>query len=170
MGAERVVVLVYRLPRQLGRSGNLPKRRSPEEDSLSYFFEFDFDFGLELEFDKFSLTLAQRWRPRRAVCLVSFTILGRAEAVRHSINSRPRRLRETSLPDHGSRRHSMLRSKSWKMLDKILSPPDAAIKSLCSSVRRFRDATIKEKFKHDYPHSLQALWKALDRAEDLIQN
>jgi hypothetical protein len=45
-----------------------------------------------------------------------------------------------------------------------------AIKSLCSSVRRFRDATIKEECKHDYPHALQALWKALDRAEDLIQD
>jgi hypothetical protein len=45
-----------------------------------------------------------------------------------------------------------------------------AIKSLCSSVRRFRDATIKEECKGDYPYALQALWKALDRAEDLIQN
>src|SRR6202035_3532066 len=45
-----------------------------------------------------------------------------------------------------------------------------AIRSLCSSVRRFRDATIKEECKSDYPHALQALWKALDRAEDLIQN
>ena len=35
---------------------------------------------------------------------------------------------------------------------------------------RFRDATIKEEGKGDYPHALQALWKALDRAEDLIQN
>jgi hypothetical protein len=40
-----------------------------------------------------------------------------------------------------------------------------AIKSLCSSVRRFRDATIKEECKGDYPHALQALWKALDRVE-----
>jgi hypothetical protein len=154
----------------LGDQATSQKDGRQKKTHFHIVFEFDFDFGLELEFDKFSLTLAQRWRLRRAVCLVSFTILGRAEAVRHSINSRPRRLRETSLPDHGSRRHSMLRSKSWKMLDKILSPPDAAIKSLCSSVRRFRDATIKEKSKHDYPHSLQALWKALDRAEDLIQN
>ena len=45
-----------------------------------------------------------------------------------------------------------------------------AMKSLCASVRRFRDATIKEECKSDYPHALQALWKALDRAEDLIQN
>ena len=44
-----------------------------------------------------------------------------------------------------------------------------AIKSLCSSVRRFRDATLKPECKSDYPHALQALWKALDRAEDLIQ-
>ena len=42
--------------------------------------------------------------------------------------------------------------------------------SLCSSVRRFRDATIKEECKGDYPHALQPLWKALDRAEDLIQD
>jgi hypothetical protein len=47
---------------------------------------------------------------------------------------------------------------------------DEVIKSLCSSVRRFRDATIKPECKSDYPHALQALWKALDRAEDLIQN
>jgi hypothetical protein len=45
-----------------------------------------------------------------------------------------------------------------------------AIKSLCSPVRRFRDVTNKEKCKRDYPHALQALWKALDPAEDLIQN
>jgi hypothetical protein len=45
-----------------------------------------------------------------------------------------------------------------------------AMKSLCSSVRRFRDATIREECKRDYPQALQALWKALDRAEDLIQN
>jgi hypothetical protein len=45
-----------------------------------------------------------------------------------------------------------------------------AIKSFCSSVRRFRDATIKEECKRDYPQALHALWKALERAEDLIQN
>jgi hypothetical protein len=44
-----------------------------------------------------------------------------------------------------------------------------AIKSLCSSVRRFRDATIKAECKPDYPQALQALWKALDRAEDLVK-
>jgi len=40
----------------------------------------------------------------------------------------------------------------------------------CSSVRRFRDTTVKPECKSDYPHALQALWEALDRAEDLIQN
>src|ERR1700730_4276284 len=45
-----------------------------------------------------------------------------------------------------------------------------AIKSLCSSVHRFRDATIKAECRSDYPHALQALWKALDRAENLIQS
>jgi len=45
-----------------------------------------------------------------------------------------------------------------------------AIKSLCSSVCRFRNATIKEESESDYPHALQALWKALARAEDLIQD
>jgi hypothetical protein len=55
-------------------------------------------------------------------------------------------------------------------LTKSLRIRNEAIKSLCSSVRRFRDATIKEECKRDYPHALQALWKALDRAENLIQN
>src|SRR6266403_3676648 len=50
-------------------------------------------------------------------------------------------------------------------LQKSLHLRNEAIKSLCSSVRRFRDATIKEECKSDYPHALQALWKALDRAE-----
>jgi hypothetical protein len=45
-----------------------------------------------------------------------------------------------------------------------------AIKSLCASLRRFRDATVKPECKSDYPHALQVLWKALDRAEDLIQD
>ena len=55
-------------------------------------------------------------------------------------------------------------------LTKSLHLRNEAIKSLCSSVRRFRDAAIKEECKSDYPHALQALWKALDRAEDLIQS
>jgi hypothetical protein len=55
-------------------------------------------------------------------------------------------------------------------LTKTLNLRNEAMKSLCSSVRRFRDATIKEECRSDYPHALQALWKALDRAEDLIQN
>jgi hypothetical protein len=42
--------------------------------------------------------------------------------------------------------------------------------SLCSSVRRFRDASVKPECKSDYSHALQTLWKALDRAEDLIQS
>jgi hypothetical protein len=48
--------------------------------------------------------------------------------------------------------------------------PNEAIKSLRSSVCRFRDAAIKEECKSDYPHALQALWKALDREENLIQS
>jgi hypothetical protein len=55
-------------------------------------------------------------------------------------------------------------------LTKTFRIRNEAVKRLCSSVRRFRDATIKEECKSDYPHALQALWKALDRAEDLIQN
>jgi hypothetical protein len=55
-------------------------------------------------------------------------------------------------------------------LTKYLRQRNEAIKSLCSSVRRFREATIKPECKSDYPHALQALWKALDRAEDLMQN
>src|SRR5580700_2616750 len=42
-----------------------------------------------------------------------------------------------------------------------------AIKSLCSSVRRFRDATIKEECKGDYPHRASGVVETLDRAEDL---
>jgi hypothetical protein len=39
-----------------------------------------------------------------------------------------------------------------------------AIKSLCSSVRRFRDTTIKEECKYDYPHSHSSGFvEALDR-------
>ena len=57
-----------------------------------------------------------------------------------------------------------------RALTKTLHLRNDAIKSLSSSVRRFRDATIKEECKSDYPQALQALWKALDRAEDLIQN
>jgi hypothetical protein len=42
-------------------------------------------------------------------------------------------------------------------LAKSLRIQSEAIKSLCSSVRRFRDATIKKECKPDYPHALQAL-------------
>jgi hypothetical protein len=55
-------------------------------------------------------------------------------------------------------------------LTKSLRIRNDAIKSLCSAVRRFRDATLKEDRKGDYPQALQALLKALDRAEDLIQD
>jgi hypothetical protein len=55
-------------------------------------------------------------------------------------------------------------------LTKSILIRNEAIKWLCSSVRRFRDATIKQERRSDYPHALQALWKALDRAENLIQN
>src|ERR1700731_2338234 len=55
-------------------------------------------------------------------------------------------------------------------LTKSLHFRNEAIKSLYSSVRRFRDATIQKECKSDYPRALQALWKALDRAEDLIQS
>jgi hypothetical protein len=55
-------------------------------------------------------------------------------------------------------------------LTKCFRIRNEAMKSLCSSVHRFRDATVKPECKSDYPHALQALWKALDRAEDLIQN
>jgi hypothetical protein len=55
-------------------------------------------------------------------------------------------------------------------LTKSLRIRSDAIKSLRSAVSRFRDATIKEECKSDYPHALQALWKALDRAEDLIED
>jgi hypothetical protein len=50
-------------------------------------------------------------------------------------------------------------------LTKYFRLRNEAIKGLCLSVRRFRGATIKEECKSDYPHALQALWKALDRTE-----
>ena len=55
-------------------------------------------------------------------------------------------------------------------LTKCFRARSDAIKNLCSAVRRFRDATLKESCKGDYPQALQAMLKALDRAEDLIQN
>jgi hypothetical protein len=55
-------------------------------------------------------------------------------------------------------------------LTKSLRIRNDAIRSLCSSVRRFRYATIKTECKSDYPHALQALRKALGRAEDLVKN
>ncbi len=55
-------------------------------------------------------------------------------------------------------------------LTKCLRTRNDALRNLCSSVRRFRDATLKEECKGDYPQALQSMWKALDRAEDVIQN
>jgi hypothetical protein len=51
-------------------------------------------------------------------------------------------------------------------LTKSLHLRNEATKSLCSSVRRFRDATVKPECKTEYPHALQALWKALDLVQD----
>ena len=51
-------------------------------------------------------------------------------------------------------------------LTKCLRTRNDALRNLCSSVRRFRDATLKG----DYPQALQSILKALDRAEDVIQN
>jgi hypothetical protein len=57
-----------------------------------------------------------------------------------------------------------------RALTKSFRVRNDAIKNLCSSVRRFRDATLKPEYKSDYPQALQALWKALDRAENLISD
>jgi hypothetical protein len=57
-----------------------------------------------------------------------------------------------------------------RALTKSLRSRNDAIKSLCSSVHRFRDATIKEECKSDYPHAVEALDRALDRVQELIQN
>ena len=46
------------------------------------------------------------------------------------------------------------------VLTKSLRIRNEAIKSLCSSVRRFRDATIKEECKSDYPQALRQYAKA----------
>ena len=44
-----------------------------------------------------------------------------------------------------------------RALTKSLHLRNEAIKSLCSSVRRFRDATVKEQCKSDFPHASGAL-------------
>ncbi len=41
-----------------------------------------------------------------------------------------------------------------------------AIKSLCSSVRRFRDASIKEEYKANYPHGRRILIQLSDLGTD----
>jgi len=46
-------------------------------------------------------------------------------------------------------------------LTKCLQARNDAIKSLCSAVRRFRDASVREECKPDYPQALQAMLKAL---------
>jgi hypothetical protein len=49
-------------------------------------------------------------------------------------------------------------------------PPGVFQRKAAPSVRRFRDTTLKEECKGDYPQALQSMLKALDRAEDVIQN
>ena len=46
-------------------------------------------------------------------------------------------------------------------LTKCFRARNDAIKSLCSAVRRFRDASVREECKPDYPQALQAMLKAL---------
>jgi hypothetical protein len=55
--------------------------------------------------------------------------------------------------------------RAWNVLQRLR----LVLSEACALVRRFRDATIKAECKSDYPHALQALWKALDRAEEMIQ-
>jgi hypothetical protein len=80
--------------------------------------------------------------------------------------------RMETLRSHHRRRRAF--DAEAKILENALTKSfrirNEAIKNLCSSVRPFRGATLKEECKGDYPHALQALWEALDRAEDLIQN
>jgi hypothetical protein len=45
-----------------------------------------------------------------------------------------------------------------RALTKSFRIRNEAMKSLCSSVRRFRDATIKEESKPDYPHAIVRTW------------
>jgi hypothetical protein len=56
-----------------------------------------------------------------------------------------------------------------RTLQKYLRNRNTALQSLTRAVRRFRDATLKEECKADYPHALQAMMKAIDEAEDLIR-
>jgi hypothetical protein len=55
-----------------------------------------------------------------------------------------------------------------RILQKCLRDRNAALQSLTRAVRRFRDATLKEECKTDYPQALQAMLKAIGEAEDLI--
>jgi hypothetical protein len=55
--------------------------------------------------------------------------------------------------------------RAWNVLQRLR----LVLSEACALVRRFRDPTIKAECKSDYPHALQALWKALDRAEEMIQ-
>jgi hypothetical protein len=55
-------------------------------------------------------------------------------------------------------------------LTKSLRIRNEAVKNLCSSLGRFRYATIKEECKSDFRTLFGARWKNLDRAVNLIQN
>jgi hypothetical protein len=55
-------------------------------------------------------------------------------------------------------------------LTKCLRTRNDALRNLCSSVRRFRDATLTDECRAEYPQALQSMLKALDRAEEVIQN
>jgi hypothetical protein len=55
-----------------------------------------------------------------------------------------------------------------RTLQKCLRDRNTALQGLTRAVRRFRDATLKEECKKDYPQALQAMLKAIGEAEDLI--
>jgi hypothetical protein len=97
-----------------------------------------------------SRAVAQRWNVLRRICLV------------------PSETENVVIPPPAQKTFDAEGEALEHALTKSLHLRNEATKSLCSSVRCFRDATVKPECKSEYP--LQALWKALDRAEDLVQD
>jgi hypothetical protein len=58
-----------------------------------------------------------------------------------------------------------LTAESVRMNTFFMSITPQAIQDLLDELEASKQSRLR-----DYPHALQALWKALDRAEDLIQS
>jgi hypothetical protein len=67
------------------------------------------------------------------------------------------------------RRHSSGKRDPGACSDQMLPDSERGDEKLMLLSSALPGATIKEECKSDYPRALQALWKALDRAENLIR-